>query len=158
MTTVEMSRRVYTRLLSSLFDVQGRHLGIIISQAKLLLKEMISVMPKSQMDVPLGDYSKELDLYIKNFWASLKNIQDDLCFHPRSTIPQGYSLSYLVVPHDAAAQMLGTVVYVVSENKTTGDIHCQNIGAKSALRSGTIPKNEKLSVFQASATVSGDRL
>ena len=144
------SRRRHVRLLAELYDLLGSFYGPVLSQAKLLLRAVIKATPKDNIDLDLKDYSEELDKAVRDFWKSVANLQSDIKFRPRSAIPIGYNLSHMVVVHDAGLDMVASVVYLVSKN-SEGQFYSQVYSSKCALRTSTVPKNEKASILQAVA-------
>ena len=146
-----ITRRRHARLLASLYDSLGSFYGPLLSQAKLLMKQMVKITPKDNLDANLRDFSVALDDTVRNFWFGLKDIQEKINFRSRSAIPKGNTLQHILAIHDAGAHMLGTVIYLVSKNKDTGELVSNVFSSKSSLRTASIPKNEKASILQSAA-------
>ena len=145
MSASKMTRRGHTRLFAESYDLTGRFYGPIIAQAKLIQKAIIKVTPKDDLDANIADFDPDLDKVVRDFWKSLQNLQRDIDFQPRSAIPVGYRLAHILVIHDAGFDMIASVCYLVSVNDKN-EKHSNVLGSKCALRSATIPKNEKVSI------------
>ena len=159
-----LTRRVFSRLLASFFDLLGRYLGVAISQIKLRCKKLILATPGVHLDEDIRNIDPELDTELKTFWDSFKHIQTRLLPHPRSVIQLNQTLEYLTICHDASPRMLGSVVHAITSQN--GEMFSAVLGSKSALHTGTgntathtwhpshtmsssVPRNEKLSAVQA---------
>ena len=145
-----ITRRKHVRLLASLYDLTGIFLTPVIAQAKLLLREIVKVTPKDDLDADLATFSPPLDTAVRKFWSGLANLQTDIAYRPRSCIPANHKLKHIYCLHDAGMHMVASVVYLVSTDPE-GNLHCAVFSSKSALHSASVPKNEKNSLLQATA-------
>ena len=146
----KFSRRVCSRLLSSLYDLSGRFLGPIVAQGKMLLSQMIQKCPlTSNLDLCLGDHYPEFDQKAKAFWSELKFLQTELVPHPRSIIEKGSELDYIVVPHDASPVSIASVIYAVGKNNRTGGLSSNVATSKQSQSASSVPRNEKSSCLHA---------
>merc|ERR1712155_170445 len=69
-----ITRRKHVRLLASLYDLTGIFLTPVIAQAKLLLREIVKVTPKDDLDADLATFSPPLDTAVRKFWSGLANL------------------------------------------------------------------------------------
>ena len=143
-----LTRRVFARLMSQLYDLLGRFLGIAVAQVKLRCKKLIAVTSGMHLDTDIASVDSELDTEIKTFWTALKHLQTEIKPLPRTVVPHGSTLQYVTICHDASPLMVASVAHAVSAD-TSGNLQSRILGSKSSLNSSSVPRNEKLSQLQA---------
>lgn len=141
----DFSRRVISRLVSSLFCPTGRYLAIIIAIAKLFLNKVCQVSAHNQLDVQIITVDPDLANELARFWNKFATME--LVPIPRAVVKENEKIIRIICSHDAGTSLMGANVYVVTELNSA--LRCTLLSAKSCLVVGSIPINELRSRYLA---------
>ena len=155
--TLVVTRRVASRVIGTLFSYLAHDIAPIVCNAKLLYSRICKIS-KSWIQ-PIRDIDPGLDRDYMQFLSTLTNLDEDLLYFDRCMIPDDHRLVRIFIPMDASVEMMATMLFLITQHKSSGEIKSRCLTSRTKLTRMTVIKNEaacfKISVSLLSSLLAG---